>query len=220
VILVTAYGSEEVAMQALRAGAANYIPKKRLTRDLVPTIRQVLSIAALTRERTRILRCLVRRESAFVLDNDPELIMPLLKLIHEELEGMSLCDSTGQLQVGVALQEAICNALFHGNLEVSSDLRQDDESKFDALADERRRLDPYRSRRIRVQVQLDRDAARFVVSDDGNGFDTALFDQPLVPEDLHRIGGRGLLLIRTFMDQVSLNQGGNQITMIKYRTSA
>jgi CheY-like chemotaxis protein len=220
VILVTAYGSEEVAMQALRAGAANYIPKKRLTRDLVPTIRQVLSIAALTRERTRILRCLVRRESAFVLDNDPELIMPLLKLIHEELEGMSLCDSTGQLQVGVALQEAICNALFHGNLEVSSDLRQDDESKFDALADERRRLDPYRSRRIRVQVQLDRDAARFVVSDDGNGFDTALFDQPPVPEDLHRIGGRGLLLIRTFMDQVSLNQGGNQITMIKYRTSA
>ncbi len=39
VILVTAYGSEEVAMQALRAGAANYIPKKHLARDLVPTLR-------------------------------------------------------------------------------------------------------------------------------------------------------------------------------------
>jgi CheY-like chemotaxis protein len=53
VILMTAYGSEEIAMQALRAGAANYIPKKRLTRDLVSTIRQVLSIAALTRARQR-----------------------------------------------------------------------------------------------------------------------------------------------------------------------
>jgi CheY-like chemotaxis protein len=218
VILVTAYGSEEVAMQALRAGAANYIPKKRLMRDLVPTIRQVLAIASLTRERTRILRCLVRRESAFVLENDPDLIMPLLKLIQEELEGMGLCDSTRQVQVGVALQEAICNALFHGNLEVSSDLRQDDESKFDAVASERRWADPYCSRRIRIQVQLDRDAARFVVSDDGSGYDRMLFDQPLQPEDIHRIGGRGLLLIRTFMDQVSLNQGGNQITMIKYRT--
>jgi CheY-like chemotaxis protein len=218
VILVTAYGSEEIAMQALRAGAANYIPKKRLTRDLVSTIRQVLSIAALTRERTRILRCLVRRESAFVLENDPDLIMPLIKLIHEELEGMNLCDATGQIQVGVALQEAICNALFHGNLEVSSDLRQEDESKFDALAAERRHLDPYCQRRIRIQVHLDRDAGRFVVSDDGSGYDTALFDQPLQPEDLHRIGGRGLLLIRTFMDQVRLNQSGNQITMIKYRS--
>jgi CheY-like chemotaxis protein len=218
VILVTAYGSEEIAMQALRAGAANYIPKKRLTRDLVSTIRRVLSIAALTRERARILRCLARRESAFVLDNDPELIMPLIKLIHEELEGMNLCDSTGQIQVGVALQEAICNALFHGNLEVSSDLRQEDESKFDALGEERRHLDPYRARRIRIQVQLDRDAARFVVSDDGSGYDTAFFDQPVKPEDLHRIGGRGLLLIRTFMDQVSFNQSGNQITMIRYRS--
>jgi two-component sensor histidine kinase len=178
-----------------------------------------LSIAALTRERTRILRCLVRRESAFVLDNDAELIMPLIKLIHEELEGMNLCDSTGQIQVGVALQEAICNALFHGNLDISSDLRQEDESRFDALAEERRRLDPYCSRRIRIQVQLDRDAARFVVSDDGTGYDRALFDEPLKAEDLHRIGGRGLLLIRTFMDQVDLNQDGNQITMIKYRST-
>ncbi len=55
VILVTAYGSEEVAMQALRAGAANYIPKKHLARDLVPTLRHVLPIAAMTRERRRIL---------------------------------------------------------------------------------------------------------------------------------------------------------------------
>jgi len=220
VILVTASGSEEVAMRALRAGAANYIPKKQLTRDLVPTIRQVLSIAAMTRERRRILRCMVRRESAFVLENDPQLIMPLLKLLHEELEGMSLCDPTGQLQVGVALQEALCNALFHGNLEVSSGLRQDDEQQFDLLAEERRGLEPYRSRRIRVQVQLDRDAARFVVGDDGPGYDTAIFDRPVEAEDLNQIGGRGLLLIRTFMDQVSFNKSGNQVTMIKYRSPA
>ena len=52
-------------------------------------------------------------------------------------------------------------------------------------------------------MQLDRDGARFVVADDGPGFDTSIFDRPVMPEDLNRIGGRGLLLIRTFMDQVS-----------------
>ena len=67
-----------------------------------------------------------------------------------------------------------------------------------------------------MQVQLDRDAARFVVADDGPGFDTSIFDRPVQPEDLNRIGGRGLLLIRTFMDQVSFNKAGNQITMVKY----
>ena len=66
-------------------------------------------------------------------------------------------------------------------------------------------------------MQLDCDAARFVVADDGPGFDTAVFDRPIEPDDLIRIGGRGLLLIRTFMDGVSFNSAGNQITMIKHR---
>ena len=57
-----------------------------------PTLRQVLSIAATTRERRRILRCMVRRETAFVLNSDPDLILPLIKLIHEEIEGLSICD--------------------------------------------------------------------------------------------------------------------------------
>ncbi|MFI5454389.1 MAG: response regulator [Isosphaerales bacterium] len=218
VILMTAFGSEEVAMRALRAGAANYIPKKDLARDLAPTLRHVLAIAGMGRERRRILGMMVRRVTTFVLDNDPELITPLLRLLQEEIDGMGICDPTGQMQVGVALQEALCNALFHGNLEVSSELRQGDRDEFDELATERRGLQPFRSRRIDVQAYLDRDGARFVVTDDGPGFDTSLFDRPVTPEDLGRIGGRGLLLIRTFMDKVSFNKTGSQISMEKYRS--
>jgi CheY-like chemotaxis protein len=218
IILITAYGSEEVAMRALRAGAANYIPKKHLARDLCTTVRQVLSIATTTLERRRILGCIVRRESAFVLPNDPDLIMPLLRLLQEEIEGMGIWDHTGQLQVGVALQEAIVNALYHGNLELSSELRQEDGDAYESQAEERCKLEPYCSRQIRIQVQLDRDAARYVVSDDGPGFDTTAFDRPVAPDDLNRIGGRGLLLIRTFMDHVSFNKTGSQITMIKHRS--
>ncbi len=133
---------------------------------------------------------------------------------------MNLCDPAGRLQVGIALQEALTNALYHGNLEVSTELRQQDEREFDELAERRRGQEPYGSRRIRVQMQLDRDAARFVIGDDGPGFDTSLFDRPVQPEDLARIGGRGLLLIRTFMDQVTFNATGNQISMVKYRTTA
>jgi len=68
-----------------------------------------------------------------------------------------------------------------------------------------------------VHVQLDRNAARFVVSDDGSGFDTTIANRHVDAEDLSRIGGRGLLLIRTFMDEVGFNSSGSQISMIKYR---
>jgi CheY-like chemotaxis protein len=220
VILMTAFGSEEVAVRALRAGAANYIAKKDLARDLVPTIRHILDLAALNRERGRLLRSMVRRESVFVLENDPDLIASFMKLLGEELAGMGFWDVTGLLQVSIALQEALTNAMYHGNLEVGSEHRQLDERIFDQIADERRHLDPYRSRRIRVHVQLDRHAARFVISDDGPGFDTTLFDRPVDAEDLSRIGGRGLVLIRTFMDEVAFNASGNQISMLKHRAAA
>jgi CheY-like chemotaxis protein/anti-sigma regulatory factor (Ser/Thr protein kinase) len=214
VILMTAHGSEDVAMQALRAGAANYIPKKNLVRDLVQTVRKVLALAISRNERRRVLTCLVRRESALKLPNDPDLIIPLVTLLHEELESVGSWDSTALLQMCVALQEALANAMYHGNLEVSSELREDGDA-FDAQADERRKQDPYRSRRVRVHAQVDRDAARFLVADDGPGYDTAILNRPIEPDDLNRLCGRGLLLIRTFMDQVSFNKTGNEIRMVK-----
>ena len=99
--------------------------------------------------------------------------------------------------MGVALNEAIANAVYHGNLEVSSDLRQDDEREFYALADQRATIDPFRSRRVHLQVLIDRDQAHLVVRDEGPGFDTSRLGREIEPEDLMRIGGRGLLLIGT-----------------------
>jgi CheY-like chemotaxis protein/anti-sigma regulatory factor (Ser/Thr protein kinase) len=215
VILMTAHGSEEVAMQALRAGAANYIPKKDLVRDLVQTVRKAWVRAESRQERRRVLGCLVRRESALVLPSSPELIIPLATVLHEELESIGKWDATALLQLSVALQEALTNAIYHGNLEISSELRQDDEDAFDALAEDRRNQEPYRSRQVRVHAQIDRQAARFVIGDDGPGFDASTLGPSIDPDALNHLSGRGLLLIRTFMDEVSFNTSGNEITMMK-----
>jgi CheY-like chemotaxis protein len=215
VILMTAHGSEDVAMLALRAGATNYVPKKTLSRELAETLRHVLDLSAIDRDRRRILGALERRESSFKVENDPNLITPLIQLLQEDLGGMGLCDATARMRVGVALQEALSNALYHGNLEVSSDLRQEDEREFYGLAALRRAEEPYRDRRIRVHARLDREVVTYAIEDEGPGFDTSSLDRPIDPEDLMRVGGRGLLLIRTFMDEVVFNEQGNRITLIK-----
>ncbi len=214
-ILMTAFGSEEAAMRALRAGAANYIPKKDLARDLTETIQKVLRVSAIDRHRRQLLRYLACRESTFQLDNDPNLITALIDLIQEEINGLGLFDRMGQIRVGIALQEALTNALFHGNLEVSSELREEDEGLFYQRAEARRRQEPYASRQIRVVVRLDGRAVTFIIGDEGPGFDTSRVNQPIEPGDLTTISGRGLLLIRTFMDEVAFNTTGNTITMIK-----
>jgi anti-sigma regulatory factor (Ser/Thr protein kinase) len=174
-----------------------------------------VATAGRTRRRRRLLTCLERHESTFRLENDPGLVTPLIELFLQELAGMEVGDATARVRIGIALQEALTNALYHGNLEVSSDLRQEDERHFHDLAERRRSLEPYRSRRILVRATLDRGGARFVIGDEGPGFDVAALDRPIDPEDLMRISGRGLLLIRTFMDEVIHNETGNEITLIK-----
>ena len=77
-------------MRAHRAGAANYIPKKDLARDLVETVRGILRMSTVDRHRRRLLHCLNCRESTFLLENDPNLIASLMELVQEELDGLDV----------------------------------------------------------------------------------------------------------------------------------
>ena len=52
-------------------------------------------------------------------ENDLDLIAPLQDLAQRMIGSMDLCDAAGCLQVGVALQHAVMNAMYHGNLELS-----------------------------------------------------------------------------------------------------
>jgi CheY-like chemotaxis protein len=217
VILMTAHGSEEIAVRALRAGAANYVPKRDLLHELLETLDSVLAALAFDHRRRRAMRCLTTRRSTFEIENDPDLITPLSNLFQEELDTVGFADRTTCIRVGVALTEALTNALFHGNLEVSSDLRQDDDQEFFDVARARRVVLPYRDRRIRVTASLDPDAVAYVIRDEGPGFDharAALVDET---QNLTRIGGRGLLLVRTFMDEVNYNAPGNEVQLVKRR---
>jgi len=219
VVLMTGHGSEEAAMNALRAGAASYVPKRALATELVPTLRRVLSLAAPGRDRLRLQAAWRERTSAFEIPNDPDLVAPLVALLRQDLDALGFGDETARTRVAVALHEALANALFHGNLEVSSDLRQDDERVFYAEADRRRLLPTYAARRLHVRAALTPEAAVYTVRDEGPGFDASKMRAPIDTDDLMRIGGRGLLLIRTFMDEVTHNPAGNEITLVKRRPS-
>ena len=218
VILMTAHGSEEIAVMALKAGAASYVPKRDLARDLIPTTQKVLDMARTTRNQQQVLDCLIETEFRFLLSNDPHRVQPLISHLQDHLTMMNLVDKAGLIRVGTALHECLINAMEHGNLELTSDLRESEHSKaYRSLVDERRQLQPYCDRHVLVTARFSRQEAAFVIRDEGRGFDPAKLPDPRDPANLQKCSGRGLFLIRTFMDEVRFNDTGNEITMIKRR---
>jgi CheY-like chemotaxis protein/anti-sigma regulatory factor (Ser/Thr protein kinase) len=214
VILMTAHGSEDVAVKALHLGAASYVPKRDLAKDLRDTVTSVLEAAQAKRGRRRLMGCLTHSEAEFVLENDPALIPHLVGHLKETLAEMTELDDTALLRVSVALREAVLNAMEHGNLELDSALREDDGAAYHRLADERRQQKPYRDRRVTVRVRETPKEAVYSVRDEGPGFDPSTLPDPLDPANMERASGRGLLLMRTFMTEVRHNPTGNEVTMV------
>ncbi|MFO0755515.1 MAG: response regulator [Byssovorax sp.] len=217
VILATAHGSEEIAVKALQKGAASYVPKRIWAHELVPTVNNVLELIQATHREQQVLDWMTRCELRFVLDNDVSVIPSLIGYLEAKLTRLRLVDETALIQVGVALREALVNAMYHGNLEVSSELREGDAKAWHEQIAARRKELPYCERKVRITAIETPTEVTYVVTDEGPGFDVAaLPDASDDPTQLERVSGRGLLLIRTFMDDVEHNERGNQITMVKH----
>ncbi len=156
---------------------------------------------------------MVTSNCAFELENDLSLISPLIKYLRQRMRDVGISDDSERLRISVALEEAILNAYYHGNLEVDSTLREEDNNQYLELAKQRSQEAPYRDRCIGVEARLSSSEVTFVVRDGGRGFDPSTLPNPTDSENLSRPHGRGILLMRTFMDEVIFNERGNEITL-------
>jgi CheY-like chemotaxis protein len=222
VILMTGHGSEGLAVDALHRGAAGYVPKPQLAERLLDAVGEALSLARADHTYERLISCLSRCEFDFELDNDAELIDPLVDLVQQMVAGMRLTDATGRFRVGAAVKEALLNAIYRGNLELSfaqlPDVREGNPSgAAGRLVDERRGAAPYRDRRVCVEIKMGPEEAQFLIRDGGPGFDPSKVPEAGQPGSLDPQVGRGLVLMRAFVDDVRFNDRGNEVTLVKRR---
>ena len=220
VILTTSQGSEAIAAEALRQGASSYVPKRDMTTNLIPTIRQVLAVAESVRTRSEVSKYAVSSSIELKIPTDDALVSGVIARLELPMIELDLFDEGERMQIAMALDEALTNAIIHGNLEVSSELRHADDGKaYYDLVKQRKSETPYCDRAVLVRLEVSSAEATFSIRDDGCGFDRGKLRDPTDPENLEKAGGRGLLLINAFMDEVSHNRCGNEITMIKRKVT-
>ena len=106
-------------------------------------------------------------------------------------------DEEEQHKVGMAVHESMINAIWHGT-----------------------KNDP--TKRVRLQFRVLEDRLEIKIRDQGTGFDVSGVPHPLEPENLLKISGRGIFLIRSFMDDFQVHNVpgvGTEVTLVKRRNS-
>lgn len=98
-----------------------------------------------------------------------------------------------QSNIAMAVREATVNAVLHGNA-----------------------YDP--EKRVLVVYEMADDSLVITITDEGKGLDLLNLPDPLAPENLMKGSGRGIFLIKAFMDEVKFRntQPGTEITLIKH----
>src|SRR5690349_19607758 len=106
-------------------------------------------------------------------------------------------DEDDLMKIGMAVRESMVNAVVHGN-----------------------RYNSHKKVRFSVAHNSERLTVR--ITDEGEGFDVSTLPDPLAPENLMRTSGRGIFLIRSFMDEFDIKRherGGMEVTLVKYTVS-
>ncbi len=219
VILLTAKGSEQIAADALHLGAATYVPKRRLSLDLVDAVRRILGFVEADRDGHRLSHYLCESAQVFELRNDLEQLEQLTRLVQKQLRCLPLGDETERLRVSLALEEALRNSCLHGNLEMD-DLSEISRGELAQTIKSRAAQQPFSHRHVRVSVSINRIAATFTIRDQGTGFNHQSKLATAVLDDQEHSSTRGLALMRTIFDEVSFNEVGNEVTLIKRAITA
>lgn len=213
VVLMTAHGSESIAAQALANGAASYVAKSDLAESLVNTVMLILAMNETDLRYRRLIQCSTRTQFDFELESDTQLIEPLIDLVQQVIASMNVCDTSQRVRLGVALENALTNAMIRGNLEIAPSPNQIVDRE---LVNTRRTQRPFKDRRVIVNASIDRNRVEFTVRDQGPGFDIRQVPESGDPAAFKNASRRGLVLIKTFMDEVQFDSRGNEVRMVKF----
>ena len=134
-----------------------------------------------------------------------------------KVDQLNLYNITAE-NITLALIESISNAMFHGNLEISSDIKNDEGIKrFNDEVDKRKNEEIYKNRLITINYELTNEYVEYIIEDEGKGFNFKSLPDPRDPENFFKNSGRGLLIIRIHMDEVEWHDHGNIIRLRKYK---
>lgn len=216
VVIVAAAIDRQQLGRALDLGAVNFVSKPFDAAEIEFVLDRVYRAVAEDQDLRSVLEVVSSRTTALTLPGDPAVLSRVVAWLGRELtQGYPGCELP-LAEIKLALYESLANAIEHGNLGISFDMKTQamaEPGGLERLVRERLADPALAARRVFVNVEYLADRVIYRVRDEGAGFDpTALAERPL--GDTTALHGRGLALVRHYMDDVSWNERANEIRMV------
>jgi len=217
VVIVSAKSDAETTEEALSLGAVNLIRKPFDKQEIQFVLDQIYKAIEEQADILDVLDLVEGRATNLSFSSATAMLSKVVAYLGRELQNSYPGYEIPITEIKLALYEALANAHEHGNLEISYEEKTKALETIDgitALLQERLAQPQMAARRIYVQAEYQRDCAIYAIRDEGPGFDHAGHaDRPLAATTaLH---GRGITLIRHYMDTVDWNESGNEIRITK-----
>jgi DNA-binding response OmpR family regulator len=215
VVIMSGFGTEELVINALRAGASNYI-KKPIVFDELFKILDDITFKRENRKRFEISKDVVRSETKqLVINNDVAEVWGAVNQILFNVHAVTDQNTIEGLSIG--LYELIINAIEHGNLGITFNEKSDalQNNKYKEMLEERRALADEEGKQVYVLYTFNKDEISVQINDQGEGFDLSTLPDTNSPEILLSDHGRGILLATLFYDTVDFQEPGNCVRLSK-----
>lgn len=217
VIIMTGMDDMSQSVEALRHGAFDYLTKPIRLDQLYASLAKLETIR---RASIKVIELLpfVSGEIQIQIPSRISYVESVIAYLQRLIDPICHSHGINLFNISLCIQEAMTNAIVHGNLDLPSQLKEHSWEKFESSRKERESDPEYGDKQVTIRYKFSPDHLSFSIEDEGKGFDPKTLPNYQDPDSLMS-SGRGLLYILTFMDQVDWSSSGNIINMRKNLTA-
>lgn len=151
----------------------------------------------------------------YILKNSIGEVAGLIKEISEVIS--EVIDEANVNLFAAALYEVAINAIEHGNLGISYETKKEwiEKNIYHEKLAELLKTETAKNTFVEISLEIENGYITLIVKDEGEGFKPQKAIEKIKQEDFMRNSGRGMMMMKSYFDEIKYNETGNSITLLK-----
>ncbi|MDH4199079.1 MAG: response regulator [Spirochaetia bacterium] len=218
IVIITSRRDMHLAVEVMRHGAIDYILKPFSIDEIANLVEKYLFFAVNKQSDYDLLDIIAEESRTFILPTNIHVVSPFVYEFIEMIKRFQGISKNDIFSIRLVIYEMLINAIEHGNLELNYETKKNllnTGINYIEYLDSLSQIAPYKDRRVEISYHYCRDNISFKIKDEGRGFDVKKFENRDIKNDLLALHGRGIIISKFNMDEMTYNESGNEVLLKK-----